>query len=385
MLKNAPALLALLLSACHQTPALLEERILSVESNLTADYGDPFWNRRQLVDRMAELGVPGLGIAVIDDFEIDWVKAYGERDTATGDPLTTDAMLQAASIGKVLVAAAVLQLVDRGVLDLDADVNDALESWHVPPSALTSKEKVTLRRLLSHSAGVTVSGFRGYSAGEAVPDLLQVLDGTPPANSPPIRVDVVPGSMHRYSGGGYTIVQQLLEDVTGKPLPAHLASSILHPLGMHASTFETPLPAAYERHAATGHRAAGEPIPGRWHTYPEVGSGATLWSTPADLARFAISLMRSYRGDGGQILSPRMTQEMLTPVIEERGLGPTVHDDGGDRVYFMHPGGNEGFRCVLVVYPDRGEGGVIMTNGDGGEALWREVLRSVSLTYGWVT
>ena len=180
------------------------------------------------------------------------------------------------------------------------------------------------------------------------------------------------------------IVQQLLEDVTGMPFPEIMRTAVLGPWEMTASTFESPLPEQLRAFAACGHRADGAAIPGGWHVYPEMGAGGSMWATPSDLARFAINVMQAYTGQADEALSHGMAIQMLTPQIDDRGLGPVVQDDGGDRFYFMHPGANEGYRSVLVAYPLRGQGVVIMTNGDNGEALWREILRSVSVEYGWV-
>jgi CubicO group peptidase (beta-lactamase class C family) len=236
---------------------------------------------------------------------------------------------------------AALQYVQRGALELDGDVNQSLISWQVPANEFTTEERVTLRRLLSHSAGVTVEGFRGYAVGEELPNLRQILNGEWPANSPPIRVDIVPGTQHRYSGGGYMIVQQLLEDVVGKPFPDIMQESVLGPWEMAAS----------------------------------------MWATSSDLAQFAIRVMRSYVGQSDAALSPDIAIQMLTPHIENRGLGPLLYDEGGDLFYFMHSGANDGYKSVLVAYPERGQGVVIMTNGDNGDALWREILNSVSIEY----
>jgi CubicO group peptidase (beta-lactamase class C family) len=337
-----------------------------------------------LAERMAYHKVPGVSIAVINDLRVEWARGYGLLEADEREPVTPETLFQAASVAKAVVAVAALHYVESGALDLESDVNQSLVSWQVPENEFTVEEKVTLRRLLSHSAGVTVGGFRGYALGEQVPNLQQILNGQWPANSPPIRVDTVPGTEYRYSGGGYMIVQQLLEDVVGKPFSEIMHKSVLEPWGMTASTFESPLPEQLRSIAASGHRADGAVIPGGWHTYPEMGAGASMWATPSDLAQFAIRVMQAYAGQADEVLSHAMAIEMLTPQIDSHGLGPGLQDDGGDLFYFMHWGGNDGYKSVLVAYPQRGQGVVIMTNGDNGEALMREILNSVSIEYGWV-
>lgn len=382
-----PILIVLLLclTSCGRSPESdLESRIRRVEGGLLIEQSDPPWNRVSLAERMAHHHVPGVSIAVINGDRIEWARGYGFLKAGKNDPVTPETLFQTASPAKIIVAVAALHHVERGLLDLDGDVNRRLVSWHVPENRFTAREKVTLRRLLSHSAGITVGGFRGYARGEAVPSFKQVLDGEPPANSAPIRVDIEPGSRHRYSGGGYLIVKQLLEDVTGRRFPEIMRDTVLEPWGMAASTFETPLPENRWANAARGHRSNGRVIRGGWHTYPEMGSGAAMWSTPSDLARFAIRVMRAYNGRPDPVFSPEMARQMLTPQIADRGLGPSVLDDGGDRFYFLHPGANDGYKSLLVAYPKRGQGVVIMCNGDNGEALRQEILNSVSVEYGLI-
>ena len=375
----------LFLASCSQYfESSIERRVERVEQGLLNEQGDPPWKRMGLAERMAHYNVPGVSIAVINDYQIEWAKGYGVLEAGKSEPVTPETLFQVASVAKPVVAVAALQHVENGTLELDSDVNQRLVSWQVPENKFTTVEKVTIRRLLSHSAGVTVDGFRGYAQGEAIPNLQQILDGEPPANSPPIRVDAVPGGQFRYSGGGYMIVQQLLEDVTGRPFPEIMGSAVLEPWGMTASTFESPLPEGLRASAASGHRTDGSAIPGRWHTYPEMGSGASMWATPSDLARFAINVMLAYEGRSDQVLSQEMAIQMLSPKHEGRGLGPYVDDDGGDRLYFLHDGANDGYKSYLVAYPKRGQGLVIMTNGDNGKELWGEILNSVSVEYGWV-
>ncbi|MEA1976379.1 MAG: serine hydrolase domain-containing protein [Chloroflexota bacterium] len=338
----------------------------------------------ELLERMQHYRVPGVTIAVINGSQIEWVKGYGVLEAGSREPVTPETLFQTASLAKPIVAVAALHHVERGALELDNDVNQRLVSWQIPENGFTSEEEVTLRRLLSHSAGVTVEGFRGYALGEDVPNLRQILDGEWPANSPPIRVDIVPGTQHRYSGGGYMIVQQLLEDVVEEPFQAIMQNTVLEPWGMTASTFESPLPEHLWEIAASGHRADGSGIPGGWHTYPEMGSGASMWATSSDLAQFAIRVMESYTGQSNGVLSHEMAIQMLTPQIDDRGLGPLVFDEGRNLFYFMHPGANDGFTAVMVAYPLRDQGVIIMTNSDNGNALWREILNSVSIEYGWV-
>jgi CubicO group peptidase (beta-lactamase class C family) len=335
-----------------------------------------------LKDRMDTYHVPGVSIAVIDDSQIAWSKGYGVMEAGTDSKVTTDTLFQAASISKPVTALAVLALVEQGQLDLDEDINQRLSSWKLPENEYTQKNKVTLRRLLSHSAGVTVHGFPGYDSNETVPTLLQILNGEPPANTDIIQVDIEPGSATRYSGGGYTVMQQLLEDVTGKPFQELLQSTVLEQLAMHDSFFGQPLATMKHNRAATAHTGAGSPIPGKWHAYPEQAA-AGLWTTPTDLARFLIEIMQSSKGLSNKVLSVGLTNEMLTPQSVDFGLGLEIKKGADDSYRFGHGGSNEGFRCYMVAYKETGQGAVVMTNGTNGDLLLMEIVRAIAHVYGW--
>jgi CubicO group peptidase (beta-lactamase class C family) len=374
-------ILLLLFPACKSSN--LNQQISKVENGLLLPVqikGQPA-KRMRLEDRMEYYKVPGVSIAVINDYKIEWAKGYGVLEAGEARPVTTETLFQAASISKPVAALAALKMVEDGTFNLDEDVNNKLVTWKVPENEFTSQKKVTLRGLLSHSAGVTVHGFRGYAHNEEMPTLQQILDGEKPANSDPIRVDIVPGTKFRYSGGGYCIVQQLLIDNKNKPLPEIMKETILSPLHMTNSTYEQPLPKEKMANAAVAHRSDGTPIEGEWHTYPEIAA-AGLWTTPSDLARFAIELMLSLSDKSNKIISSDMIKQMLTPQQENNGLGIFV--DGEDfNFHFSHSGGNEGYRCFLVAYPEKGQGAVIMTNSDNGWQLYPEILRSIDSEYGW--
>lgn len=361
--------------------AASDERIMRVEAGLAPRLfveGQPIkWT---LQERMKHHRVSGVGIAVINDGKLEWARGYGTLEAGGAEQVNAETVFQAASISKPVSALALLRLVEAGKLSLDQDVNEVLKTWKVPANNFTAEEKVTLRRLLSHSAGLTVHGFRGYAEGETVPNLVQILDGERPANSGAIRVDVKPGTLERYSGGGYVVMHQLVRDVTGGSFDALLQSSVFTPLGMTRSTFEQPLPAAWWANAARAHSGDGKPISGKWHTYPELAPDG-LWTTPADLARFAIELQQSLRGESNKVVSAAMTKQMLTRQLRSMGLGIVVA--GADATLrFEHGGANEGYRCHLVAYAS-GRGCVVMTNSDRGDTLVAEIERAIANEYEW--
>ncbi len=339
--------------------------------------GDATWT---LDERLKKFAVPGLSIAVIQDGRIVWAKGYGLADVDANKPVTAATLFQAGSISKPVAAMGALTLVEDGKLSLDHDINASLKSWKVPGNAFTQKTPLTLEELLSHTAGLTVHGFPGYAAGAPVPTVVQVLDGTPPANTAPVRVDMAPGTQYRYSGGGYTIAQLAMTDVTGEAFPKFMAEEVLRPVGMTASTYEQPLPEARVPEAAAGYRDGGKPVEGKRHVYPEMAA-AGLWTTPSDLARFAIAMQKMLRGEKGP-LSKTMAQNMVTPRRDGYGLGFAIEDKGGT-TYFTHGGADEGFQALLYASVDRGYGAAIMTNSDAGFRVMPEVLRAIAAEYNW--
>lgn len=332
-------------------------------------------------DRMRHYNVAAVSVAVIRDGRILWTEARGLADREAGHPATTDTLFQAGSISKPVAAAGVLREVAAGKLLLDRDVNDYLKSWKVPDGPLTATQKVTLERILSHTAGLTVHGFPGYAAGERVPTVPEILDGKPPANSEAVRVDVAPGSLHRYSGGGYTIAQLAMTDTFGKPFPELLRALVLDPAGMSHSTYEQPLPANRIGLAAAGYRRNGSPIEGKRHIYPEMAA-AGLWTTAGDLARFAIAIQKSVRGDRDALLPKPLAARMTTPFGGPAGLGLFVQERQGE-IYFLHDGADEGFQAMLVASRDHGYGAAVMVNSDNGVALAQEIVRGLAREYGW--
>lgn len=335
-----------------------------------------------LMDRMKHFCVPGLSIAVINNGEIEWARGYGVLETGKNQAVSPDTLFQSASISKPVSAMMALKFVEQSRLNLDQDVNEILSSWKIPENEFTDTKKVTLRGILSHTAGMTVHGFQGYDFDGKVPSLMQILDGVPPANSDPVRVDVVPGSMFRYSGGGYTVLQQILEDVSHKTFDELLRTEILDPLNMPDSTFEQPLPAHLRNKAATGHVDSGIPIQGKWHVYPEKAA-AGLWSTPTELANFAIEIMNSCENLSNKMLSKNMADNMLAMVQGDYGLGLVIKQMENNIIRFGHSGGNVGFRCYFAAYTGNRKGAVVMTNSDNGSFLAMEIMRSLSRIYGW--
>ena len=363
--------------------AAVQARIARVEQGLTTRIVVKSATRQKmsLLERMAYHHVPAVSIALINNGRVEWARAYGVAVAGGTQPVNPRTLFQAGSVSKSITAIGALQLVEQGRLSLDREANRQLTSWKIPDNVFTRQRPVTLRMLLNHSAGTTVHGYDGYARGAPLPTLLQELDGIVPANADPVRVDVLPGSLWRYSGGGYTVIQQMMEDASGQSFSALIGHGVLEPLGMADSTFAAPLPPAREGNAASGHDGQGHAIDGGWHNYPE-SAPAGLWSTPRDLAQVVLAVQQASAGRTGAILSPETTRTMLTRGLGEYGLGFFVQDLG-DRTSFSHSGGVAGFRAQLYGYTGTGQGVVVMTNSDSGAALIDEILCSIAAEYGW--
>ena len=332
---------------------------------------------------MQKLGVPGMSIAVIRDFDIHWSRGYGIADVSSGAKVEPDTLFQAASISKPVAAMAVLKAVQDGKFTLDQDVNTILTSWKVPASEYTAKQPVTLRGLLSHTSGTDDGfGFPGYKPGAPVPTLVQILNGESPSNVGKVLVARPPLTAFKYSGGGVTLAQLLMTDALKRPFPDMMRDTVLAPLGMRHSAYEQPLSAERDRNAARAHDRTGAARDAKWHVYPELAA-AGLWTTSPDLARFGIELQKSLQGKSNRVLNRAMMQEMASPV----GVGPFAigmqMDKVGEGWYLSHGGSNWGFQCLLFVHKIKGYGLAAMTNADSGGRLIAEMRQRVAAAYKW--
>lgn len=370
------------MSFAAQSQTSVAERIQRVENGLLpAIIIKGQTTAMKLAERMAHYKVPGLSVAVINDGKLEWARGYGVVEKDGDKSVTADTLFLAGSISKPVAALAALRLVEEGKLALDEDINLKLKTWKAPENEFTKEKKVTLRGLLSHSAGLTVHGFPGYAVDAPMPTLVQILNGEKPANTPAIRVDIEPGSRWRYSGGGYTVMQQLLMDVTGKSFPELTRELVLAPAGMRQSTYENPLPKSLEDSAATAHGPSGDKVKGRWAIYPEMAA-AGLWTTPSDLARYIIEVQRALAGQS-KVLSREMARQMVTVQKGNHGLGPALNNAGKESARFDHGGTDLGFEAIFMAYCNRGQGVVVMMNANRTRPLALELIRAIAREYNW--
>jgi CubicO group peptidase (beta-lactamase class C family) len=346
------------------------ERGLLPRAVLQGQIGKPM----SIAARMAYHGIPGMSVAVIEDGQLAWARAYGVRDSIGNAPVDAETLFQAASLSKTVTAFGAMILVQQKRLDLDGDVNQWLQSWK-------AGTRITLRHLLSHTAGLSVDGFSGYAAGAQLPTVTQILKGENPANNDPVRVVGPVGTQVRYSGGGYVAVQQLLIDVTHSPFENYMRE-VFSPLSMKQSTFRQPLPAVAARNAAAGHLRNGSRLQNGAMTHPEL-SAAGLWTTPSDLAQVLIELQDALAGRPTRVLKAESAREMLTARVDNAGLGVFLTGPNGLSRRFTHSGRNAGFDARLVAYKNGRQGAVVMINRNNNEGFIDEVLESVAREYGW--
>lgn len=372
------ALVFFLLVACatndNSAEVALAAKLDRIENGLQPNLqiqGDSIPNFN-IEERLKELGIPGVSIAVIQNGEIEWAKGYGMADSTENRRVTPETLFLAGSISKPVAALRAHQLAEQGVIDMDTNVNEYLSSWTLPDNSFTETEKVTTRRILNHTAGLTVWGFPGYDKGDTIPSVPEVLDGL--GNTDSVRVYKTPGESWMYSGGGYTIMQLMITDIEKKSFPEIMQKNVLDPLGMTKSTFENPLPEQYHALAATGYRGNGEEVEGQWPIYPEMAA-AGLWTTPSQLILWAKEIQQIQQSQEDGLLKVQTVNEMLTPGMNDYGLGPGV----GEHTY-GHGGADEGFRAQMTVWKDSPVAVVVMVNSDNGSII-KEIMLSIAKEY----
>jgi len=330
-------------------------------------------------ERMDHYKVPGVSIAIVENGKIKWAKGYGFANTETKTKVDANTLFQAGSISKPVAALAVLKLFENNSLELNTDVNSYLKSWQIPENKFTETEKVTLEKLLTHTAGMTVHGFPGYQQTDDFPEIIDVLNGK--GNTGKITVDTMPGSIWRYSGGGYTVMEKVVEDVSGLALEEYMSKNILLPIGMKNSTYQQPITKKWQKNISAAYDRNGKLIDGLWNNYPEQAA-AGLWTTPSDLALYCIEIQDIAQHKKEGVLKKETVQKMLTKHKNNWGLGPSLKYEK-DSLLFGHGGKNAGFTNDMNAYAYQGNALIVMTNADNGGKLISEIENAVSSYYNW--
>jgi CubicO group peptidase (beta-lactamase class C family) len=314
---------------------------------------------------LANSTAPGLAVALVHQGRLAWAEGYGLADRATGRPVTVRTRFQGASLSKAVAAWGVLRLVEQGRIGLDEPLVGHLRRWRPPPSPFDTGG-ITVRRLLSHTAGLSVHGYGGQRSDRPLPSIAASLSGEA-GGSFPVELLEAPGRRWLYSGGGYSVLQLLVEELTGRPFAALMRTQVLGPLGMTASSFR------WRRTAATArpHDRRGTPSPDFAFTEQ---AAAGLVTTAPDLARFVAAALPGPTGEppGRGVLRPAGVRLALTaaPGTDGRwGLGYGLGLLAGGDLLAYHEGANHGWRAGLALLPDRGSGIVALTNGDDGSTV----------------
>lgn len=369
-----------------QTTLAQNAKIRAVENNLTETrdliFEDSLLPRFSIEDRMKYYKVPSVSMAVINNGKIEWAKTYGYADMSTQKPVNTSTLYQVASISKSINGLAVMKLVQENRLSLSRDIRTYLKTWTFPDNDFSRNQPITLKNLLSHTAGLSVRGFRGYPSGSAIPTVNQILDGQSPANNEAVKPMFAPNTQFEYSGGGTMIIKKILDDNISVDYEQLMRQLVLQPLNMKHSTYTQPLSYKHKNYALA-HDQNNQPVPGGFYIYPELAAGG-LWSTASDIAKFVIAVQQAVAGKSHALLNKKYAEEMLTPVLDNYALGFGIVEKGGEK-YFYHEGECYGFRSVYYGSFTTGKGVAILTNAypDNAKKLTTEILNNVATVYNW--
>lgn len=361
-------LLLLLFFGCQN---ITENKLKKIEENLQPpvqliDSTVTF----NLTDQLAKYKIRGVSISIINNYEVVYSKSVGIIDIKNKREVNNNTYFQFGSISKPVTALAILKLVDMGVLDLNEDVNTYLEDWN-----LKTDFKITIRQLLSHTGGINVSGFSGYEQSEKRPDtIVDVLEGN--FKNPRISSNTIPGVTWNYSGGGYAILEKVIEDVTEKRFDQFIQDEIFSPLHMNSSSFLYPKDSV---NVASGHYNDGSLVSGKWNLYP-ISSAAGLWSTTRDISQLCMSFQSSLIGKKG-IISKGLAQEVLRPIIDNWGLGFEIVSSNSVK-WIQHGGNTKGYTSRMIC-SEEGKGIIISLNSDVEERLLPQIIRGVSKVLAW--
>ncbi len=354
------------------------------EENLRPRYwiGNEIMPRYTLAERMDHYGVAGVAVAIIENGELVSATGYGVLQAGGGDMVDGDTLFSAGSVSKIATAMMLLKMNDDGQLDIDQPLSRYLTSWTLPDNEFGKADDITLRMIMSHTAGFNIHGFRDFAPGEALPSVVETLNGQAPAGNAPLTLISSPGARFKYSGGGYTLAQLIISDVASKDFPDAASDILLDPLGMTRSSYVNPLPVDVDN-VAKAHDRGGEPtaLPRGYEAMPETAASG-LWTSANELGRLVAALIRSYRTDDGY-LSQSLAIDMMTKVSpSEHGLGPRLEGMGQDR-FFHHAGSNNSYRAWIEGHLATGDGLVVLTNGARGNDLFVEIRNAVADTRGW--
>lgn len=367
--------LVITIFACNQYPPKVnsEEVIeqLATTSQVVPDSFDI-----KIDSLMKHYKLQGTSISFIKDGSLHSTRTYGDLQKGEVAKINEETMFSVGSVSKVVNALLILKLVAAGKLKLEEDINQYLVDWKVKDSKYTRDNPVTLKAILSHTAGFSVHGFADYLPGEAIPTTIQILNGVSPAKNDKVELIHPVGSKFSYSGGGITVSQKIVENVTGMPYHEAAHKYLFEPLGLKRSTYENPLPASWQNiakaHDEQGNKVA---LPRGYETMPEVAASG-LWTTPNDLAKILIAFYDSKENKNkNNFFSSKLCNEMVTIIPPSTfGLSPKL--DVYKEVKLMeHTGANDSYKAYFCFFYEKGTGYIAFTNGgEGMDFLMKPIL-----------
>ncbi|MFN0175634.1 MAG: serine hydrolase [Saprospiraceae bacterium] len=356
-------------------------KINEVENNITGALLLNGEGPGTIVARMAKHKVKGMSIAVVHNYKIAWAKGYGWADESEKRPVTTETLFEPGSISKTLNAVGILKLAQDKKVDLNADINNYLVSWKFPYDSISKGKPITLSQILSHHAGLSTHGFPGHNIKGAIPTVYEVLDGIKPALTPAVRSLFEPDFKFQYSGGGTTISQVLLTDITKQAYDVWMYENVLKPIGMVNSTFAQPPAKDKQPLCASGYYSDGTPVLNKFRVYPEQAA-AGLWMTPSDLCNYIIDMQLAHQGKPSKVLNSDMVNLHLTPYKDGPAAMGTFIEVLDGAKYFSHSAGNDGFCGFFYANLEEGYGMAVFLNSESWGFL-QEIKNSVAKAYNW--
>lgn len=337
---------------------------------------------RSIKERMAALNVPAVSIAFMENHKISWTLTERVIDFMSHREIDKNTVFQAASISKPVIASVLLKKLQKQSLGFDSDINKLPEIWQFPRHKWFKSSSAPFSRLLSHSAGASIHGFRGYAAGGFMFPIIDLLKGVGSANSKPILVDTEPSTALQYTGGGTSLAQLVLQERSRIPLPDLAKIHILDSFGLEHSIYFQSLSEQLAKNAAVPYRSNGLLVAGGAHTNA-THRAAGLWMTPSELLKLASKIQSSYQGLDKLPSINKTVSKILASQIESMEIGLFLEKQDGMITSFSHDRANDGFRSNLFIHPQTGDGIAIMTNSDNGWELMNDLLTYISEVYGW--
>lgn len=331
----------------------------------------------EIPDLLTKYKIPGASISIIENSHIKWVGTFGYKDVSNKSKMDRDTVFQVASISKPLTALGIMKLVEQGKIDLDAPIDQYVTRWKIPESSY-DKKQVTIRRLLSHTSGLSNGGgYHGYSPHKGLPSIEASLDGIK-GKAKPVKLIGKPGTKYNYSGGGYLLLQLLIEEVTGIDFNTYMATQIFKPAHMMASSYKWQ--DDLDSHIAKAYDEQLNQIPN--YLYVEEAA-AGLYTTIDDISEFILSEINSYHGNH-DLLEQETMKLIYTPVMKissllgkgQVTLGHYMDEPEEGTQLITHSGSNRGWRANFTINPYEKTGIAILTNGNNGDYVINEVLNA---------